>query len=311
VREATAKGDFATALKLALVEAERGNLDAANAAGEMILAGRGAKASAVAALKWFTKAADGGSAPGQLNLARLLAAGAEGVAKDMERARFLVQQAAENGFAPAQVELARLLEAEVDLDGRTPDWREPREWLEKAAAQGYGEALFALVRYHDEGRAGERSPIRATDLCLQAAKAGSVIAMNEMGVRYQKGSGIQQDNVAAVGWLALACQHGLPAAYVNLGNCYETGNGVLQDYDKAGSHYAAAAKQGFAPAEFLLGQLLETGRGTAPNLVNAYVLYSRAASANFAGAAARRDSVKAKLSADQLKEAEKRAARGG
>lgn len=310
-RDATAKGDFATALKIVTTEAEAGNIDAANAAGEMFLAGRGVKASPVEAQKWFSKAAEGGSAPAQLNLSRLLGSGAQGVPKDVERARFLLQQAAESGFAPAQVEMARLLETAVDLDGRSPDWREPREWLEKAAGQGNAEALYALVLYNDEGRAGERNPTRGTELCVQAAKAGSILGMNEMGVRYQKGTGIRQDNVAAVGWFALACQHGLPAAYVNLGNCYEVGNGVLQDYDKAGSHYAAAAKQGFAPAEFLLAQLLETGRGTTPNLVNAYILYSRAASANFAGAADRRDALKAKLSPEQLQEAEKRLVQGG
>lgn len=303
--ELVQKGDFATALEMLRTEAEKGSADAANALGELLLAGRTGKPAPVEAAKYFEKASEAAHPPASFNLSRLLESGAEGVPKDEDRARFLLQASAEAGYAPAQTRIGISLETAANrTDGDTGSFAEAREWYEKAAAQGEAAALLALVRFYDQGLGGAAAaPDQATDFCLRATRAGSVVAMNEMGVRYQKGTGIRQDNVAAIGWFTLAAQYDLPAAHVNLGNCYEIGNGVRPDYDKAGSHYAAAARQGYAPGQLLLAQLFESGRGTKVNLVNAYVLFSRAAAGGLTAAAERRDAVKGKLTPEQLEEA--------
>jgi uncharacterized protein len=305
-RAAAEKGDFSTALKILRIEADKGSAEAANRLGESLLSGRGGKPDPAEAARWFQKAADASHPAAMLNLARLLDAGAPGVAKDGEKARFLVRAAAEAGDAAAQARLGGLMEADAERTDKTRDFAEAREWYEKAAAKGDAAAFLALARFHDRGIAGlVRNPIKATELILQAAKGGSSVAMNEMGLRYQKGMGMPMDNVAAVGWFMLAAQHQLPAALVNLGDCYESGNGTMRDYDRAGLNYAAAAKQNFPSGELLLGQLFETGRGTAVDLVKAYVLYSRAARSQLPAAVARRDAVKPQLSSAQLAEAER------
>ena len=304
--EAAKDGDFATAKKILAAEAEKGNAEAANGLGELTLAGRGAKPDPAGAAKWFQKAADAGHSGAMFNLSRLLDRGAESVAENKEKARFLLRASAEAGFAPAQLRLG--LTTEPDPKARTDKakYAEARGWLERAAAQEYPDALLALVRYYDEGL-GE-APLdanKAAALCFRAAKAGSVVAMNEMAVRYQKGAGVPQDNVAAIGWLTYAAQHDLPTAHVNLGACYENGIGIRQNFDQAGRHYAAAARANFAPGEFLLGRMIEEGKGTKPNAVHAYVLYARAAAKKHPGAAERRDALKATLKPPQLAEAEK------
>ena len=305
-REALEKGDAEGAVKLLRPEAEKGNADAANALGELTVAGRGTKASPAEALKWFQKAADAGSSAAQFNLARLLFNGAEGVPKDGEKARFLLRTSAEAGFAPAQAELGGSIESLAARSEDKAQIAESRAWYEKAAAQNQPEALLSLARFYDGGIAGlETSPLKAFDLCFRAAKAGSIVAMNEMGVRYQKGAGVREDNVAAIGWFTLGAQHGLPAALVNLGNCYEVGNGVRQDLDQAGRNYSAAARQNFGPAEFLLGQMIEQGKGAPVNLAHAYVLYTRAGAQKNEEAAKRADAIKAKLTPAQLEEAAK------
>ena len=304
LQEALAKGDFETAAKLIRPEAEKGHADAANMLGEMYVAGRGVKASAAEAMKWFQKAADAGSSAAQFNIARLLFMGGDGVPKDEEKARFLLRTAAEAGWAPAQTQLGSAIESAAGED--KAQIAEAREWFEKAAAQNQPDALLAMVRFYDGGLGGlEVSPQKAFDFCFRAAKAGSVVAMNEMAVRYQKGAGVRQDIVAAIGWFTLAAQHGLPAALVNLGNCYEVGNGVRQDFNQAGINYSAAARQKFAPAEFLLGQMIEQGKGAPVNLAHAYVLYSRAGAQKNAEAAKRAEAIKAKLTPAQLEEAAK------
>ncbi len=302
VQEALAKRDFDTAAKLLPTEAAKGNPEAANLLGELFITGRGVKASAPEALKWFQKAADAGHPGAQLNLAMLLSGGAEGVPKDEEKARFLFGAAAEAGHPGAQFYRGKMIERTAKSNA---DAAEARSWYEKSAAQQNPDGLVALAHCLDFGIGGERDASKATEHLLRAAGAGSAVAMNEMGVRYQKGLGLPTDKTAAVGWFTFGAQLGSPAALVNLGNCYETGNGVRQDMEQAGRNYSAAARQKFAAAEFLLAQMIEQGRGTAVNLTNAYVLYTRAAAQKNEEAGKRAESLKSKLTAAQIEEAEK------
>jgi uncharacterized protein len=304
-QEAAKSGDFAQALSLLEAEAGKGSGEAANAIGELKMSGQDGKSAPAEALKWFQRGADAGFPQAHFNLARLLYRGAPDVPRDEKKAKSHMLQAAEAGYPPAQVQYGKLLEAAVDLLDREPDWKDLRAWFEKAAAQGNTDGQLALMRYLDEGLGGPRNPAQAMDLCLQAAKAGSVLAMNEVGVRYQKGLGIRQDSVAAVGWFTLASQHGLPAAMVNLGNCYERGNGLIINYNKAGEYYAMAAKANHPIGQFLLAQMFEEGRGTQVNLAYAYVNYLRAAAGGTKEAETKRDAVRKRLTPKQVREAEK------
>jgi hypothetical protein len=301
-RSAASSGDYAGAAEALRGAAEGGNAEAANAIGEFYMAGQGVKASAVEAARWFQQAADASFPAGMLNLGLLLARGAEGVPADPDKSQFLIRAAAEAGFARAQVVVARRAESEAE---NTNDYSEARGWFEKAAEQDNPEALLALTRFHDLGLGGKANPAKAFETCQRAVRAGSVVAINEVGVRYQKGLGVAADPTAAIGWFLLGAQHKLPAALVNLGNCFEVGNGVLQDFEQAGVYYAAAAKLKFGPGQYLLAQLFEHGKGTKANPVYAYVNYSFAATNGIEAAARKRDELKPKLSAGQLADAEK------
>ena len=57
--------------------------------------------------------------------------------------------------------------------------------------------------------------------------------------------------------------------------------------------------------QFCLARLFEEGHGTKQNLAFAYVNYFRAAAGGVTAAVEKRDAIKAKLSADEMKEAEK------
>ena len=216
--------------------------------------------------------------------------------------------AAEEGYAPAQVACGQMAEAGGEDKGDMPG---ARAWYEKAAAQGNPDGLLALSRFFDNGLGGPKDHVKALEACRGAAAAGSLIALNEIGVRYQKGQGLPIDPTAAIGYFTMASQGGLPAAHVNLGNCYEIGKGVFQDPGQAFAHYSAAAKQGFGPAQYLLGALFETGRGTAADLLKAYINYSLGAANGVDAAKKKAEEIKAKLTPEQLAEAAKVIAGGG
>ena len=301
------KGDIAGAKTKLSKLADKGDAGAMNALGELIMTKPAEKGALEEAVKWFEKAAEANHAPAQFNLGRLLVASPKGMKPDPERGEFLIKAAAEAGHPAAQFVTGARLELKLIGDGKgpQPDLSEVRKWYEKAAEGKNGDALLALARFADGGIGIEASAEKGTDLTYQATVAGNLVAMNEMGVRYQRGQGIRKDNVAAVGWFLAAAEAGLPSAMVNLGNCYETGNGVPKNYDRAGSHYASAAKSGFPMGQFCLARLFEEGHGTKQNLTFAYVNYFRAAAGGVTAAVEKRDAIKAKLSADELKEAEK------
>ena len=302
------KGDMKGAVELLKTAAEKGNAEAANAIGEVYLAGQGVTASASEAARWFQQAADASNPLAMVNLGILLSKGGDGVPADPDKAQFLIRSAAEEGFAPAQAIMGKQAEKDGKDDG---DPVEARAWYEKAAVQENADGLLAMARFYDEGIGGPRDPVKGFESCRRAALAGSPLAMNEIGVRYQKGLGVPADPTNAIGWFTVAGQRGLAAAQVNLGNCFEVGNGVLQDLALARMHYATAARQQFGPAQFLLAQIFERGAGTAANPVYAYANYSLAAARGLEAAKKKVDELKSKLTADQLRDAEKIVADGG
>ena len=299
---AAQKGEFELASSLYEKTAKAGDNDSRWLLAGLYLSGKVRDGSKVRARELLETAAAEGHPAASFDLGSLFQAGAFDGKPDIEKARFYYQQSAEAGHARGQFFIGNLTMEE----GASQDDKAALEWYQKAAAQNLPEAKFALVQFYDTGRAGVGvDTIRATALCLEAATAGSTLAMNDMGIRYQRGTGITRDDVAAIGWFSLAGQFNLAAGHINLGSCFETGRGCKQDLNIAGSHYAAASKLNHPVGQFMLGRFFEEGKGTEKNPAHAYVLYSYAAAQNHAEAITRRDELKKKLSKEQIAEAEK------
>jgi TPR repeat protein len=295
--------DFAKAAELAAKPAADGNAAALYLKGRMAESGRGAPLSLTEAAKDYQQAMDKGNADAAGACGRFLIGGLGGMEKDEARGLFLIRKAAEAGSPAAMNILGEFAERGV---GQEADPRTAAFWYERAAREKEPMGCVGLAHLYDRGVPGTpKDENRATGLILDAARMGEPLAMNEMGIRYQNGRGIQIDNVAAIGWFSLAAQHDFAAAQVNLGNCYENGNGCLRDYNRAGASYAAAAKLGNPIGQFMLASLFERGLGGESNKVFAYINYSRAAAGGFKEAEAKRDELKAALTPEQLKEAAK------
>lgn len=76
------------------------------------------------------------------------------------------------------------------------------------------------------------------------AEKGFAFAQFNLGVLYDQGKGLPQDNAQAMQWYQKAAEQGLPQAQVNLGIMYEQGQGVKPDYVRAYFWYALAESQG-------------------------------------------------------------------
>ena len=62
-----------------------------------------------------------------------------------------------------------------------------------------------------------------------AAEQGGADAQYNLGVMYDNGEGVPQDDKTAVKWWTLAAEQGGADAQFNLGNMYRLGTGVIQD----------------------------------------------------------------------------------
>ena len=74
------------------------------------------------------------------------------------------------------------------------------------------------------------------------AEAGDVDAQSSLGVMYDNGTGVPEDDVEAVKWYRLAADQGYASAQYNLGFKYATGDGVLEDAAETVKWYRLAAE---------------------------------------------------------------------
>ena len=93
------------------------------------------------------------------------------------------------------------------------------------------------------------------------AEQGDADAQYNLGVMYDNGRGVQQDDGEAVKWFRKAAEKGFAKAQCNLGSMYEEGKGVPQDYAEALTWYRIAAEQGHAGAQYNLGTMYYNGLG--------------------------------------------------
>ena len=93
------------------------------------------------------------------------------------------------------------------------------------------------------------------------AEQGDATAQNNLGVMYDKGEGVPQDDKTAVKWWTLAAEQGYASAQYNLGVMYANGEGVPQDDKTAVKWWTLAAEQGYASAQYNLGVMYANGEG--------------------------------------------------
>ena len=104
--------------------------------------------------------------------------------------------------------------------------------------------LFQLGRALQIGKKFEEAKLEYE----QAALAGSARAMNNLGLLYENGQGVERDYVQARAWYQKAADQGDAAAQNSLGVVYVRGQGVAKDYAQARAWLQKAADQGDADA---------------------------------------------------------------
>ena len=191
------QGDAATALSIYASLADGGDPVAQNALGVLYRDGLGSERNDAEAVRWFRKAAAQGWAPAQANLGYMLETG-RGIARD-EREGARYYRLANERRADDAPQAARF------ADG---------------------------LRAYDAGQ-----PAQALEIWRRLAEHGDAGAQYNVGVIYQRGTGVPQDPAEAARWFLMAAYQGQADAQFEVATMYETGNGLSQDLLEARRWY--------------------------------------------------------------------------
>jgi TPR repeat protein len=157
---------------------------------------------------------------------------------DKQKSDYWFQKSAEQVYAPAEYWVC-MKRAKLDqLEHERCMWR--------AAENGVPEAQFWLgVAFDQNLWFGVTDKKEALKWYRRAAEGDQPDAEDELGVRYQDGDGVEQNDVQAAYWFRKAAEHvpnlgGAGQGRNNLGNLYEEGNGVPRDYVQAYTWFSLA-----------------------------------------------------------------------
>lgn len=199
---------------------------------------------------------------------------------------------AEAGDASAQNSLAC---AYYNGDGVEKDIPTALDLFEKSAAGGDNYGLFNLAYRYRYGKDGYAKDLKkAFGLYLQAAEQGHVSAQEIVGIFYDFGYGIEQNDKKAVEWYTKAATKGHSVAQNNLGLKYEQGLGVEKNLYIAFNWYMNAALQEEEYAMCNVGILFEEGNGVPKSYKNAMYWYEKSANKGHERAAKRLKELKEK-----------------
>ena len=137
------------------------------------------------------------------------------------------------------------------------------------------------------------------------AEQGDADAQFNLGIMYDYGKGVPQNDKTAVKWYRLAAEQGDADAQSNLGFMYDTGKGVPQNDKTAVKWYKLAAEQGDATAQTNLGIKYFIGKGVPQDYVRAHMWGNLGASNGNKNGAKLRDLVAKKMTSSQLEKAQK------
>ena len=136
------------------------------------------------------------------------------------------------------------------------------------------------------------------------AERGNSRAQFNLGVMYDEGEGVPQDDKEAVRWYRLAAEQGYAMAQFNLGVMYDDGDGVPQDDKEAVRWYMLAAEQGDVDAQVNLGVMYYNGQGVLADFVLAHMWFNIAAALGDEMGDEKREVISKQMTSEDLSKAE-------
>lgn len=169
-------------------------------------------------------------------------------------------------------------------------------------ATGSGADVHKLAVIYGYGARDYKETLRRF---RRAAEQGNVTAQFQLGLLYDKGTGVPQDHEEAARWYRMAAENEDAAAQFNLGLLYFKGTGVAQDDQEAAHWFRQAAEQNDASAQYNLAFMCYNGQGVLQDYVQAHMWLDLSARHGEPKPSAVRDVLSLLMSQSQIAEAQR------
>lgn len=150
-------------------------------------------------------------------------------------------------------------------------------WFNMAANQRNPDALCCLAKCHEEGCGVILNKEKAVELYTKAAEYGSIKAKRYLAHCYLYGKLVKRD--INMFFIYRSMDYSANELFT-IGLCYQNGDGITQNNYKAVEYFHKAADQGHITAMYNLGLCYENGIGAEKSIVLAKQWYQRASSSN-------------------------------
>ncbi len=233
--------------------AESGNAEGQNILANKYYAGEIVEQNYEIAVEWYRKSADQGFHWAEYNLANMYYYG-RGVVEDNSEALKYYHKAYEHGNAQAANMIGIMY---YNGYGVEKNGEKEFEWMQKSANMGYTQAKSNLANCYYSGRGVEKNIDLAEKWYMEAAQEGNDYAATQVGIiEVSRGNYVE-----AVKWYRKAAENGYADAQNRLGVRYDRGEGVEKNSYEAVKWYRKAAEQGHAKAQCNLGICYEDQDG--------------------------------------------------
>lgn len=182
-------------------------------------------------------------------------------------------QAAASGEPPAGQALFDQAAAKI----ATREFDAALKLMRQAAEAGHVAAIGEIGSFYLHGLGVAKDPKEAVAWYRRAADLGGLEAMHNLGFLYLSGQGVALDVDQGLGWLRRAAGGGLVQSQLTLGNLYFEGQQVARDYPEARRWIELAAGTGNATAQASMGTLYLRGYGVEKDESEAVAWFTRAA----------------------------------
>lgn len=267
--------------------ADKGDKDAQLKLAFLYDQGLGGNVDNTQALNWYTLSANQGQPVAQYLLGQFYQLGRVDGIPNYALAKKWYNESAQANFSPATIALgfihdtaegayqlalenySRAADDAVSLynqgllyeygKGMAVNFNQARVSYEKAAKQGYREAMAQLGGMYLNGSLGGRNVEQAFQWYKRAAELDQPIALYQMGLFSETGIGTKIDFAAAIQYYQHAARIGDEKAKIALARMYQYGLGVEKNLAYASDLYQQLANKNNAYAQYQLGRLYMDG----------------------------------------------------
>lgn len=174
-------------------------------------------------------------------------------------------------FLTAAPSIANSLPPSVGKALEKGDYKKAFAEVSPLAAQGNADAQFLMGMFYDSGNGVAQDQAQAASWYRRAADQKHLVAQLFLGVLYYSGQGVKQDYAQALHWFQGPAESGNDQAQYYLGAMYAQGTGVAMDDDKAIEWLTKSAAQRNTRAMGALAPALLSRARDDQDLVDAYV----------------------------------------